>query len=235
MYTVVLMAALTAGSASTGQGLGHGCAGCRGCVGCWGGYPGSGYNYMVGNGYQSAFSVYAPVAGAIGAGAGGASAAGGGASGCTGCYGCYGGMSCYGVALPNHGTWNQAAPGAAPAKTIDKKKIEETPAPKEDKNKDTKNDDQARARLTIDVPVDAKVFLDGQLMTGAVAKRVFQTPVLIAGHTYFYDLRVEIVRDGRTIAETQRVILQPGQMATAAFPKLNQDSAATVPVANRLE
>jgi hypothetical protein len=61
MYTVVLMAAMTSGHAMAGQHAGNPC---RGCFGCYGGYPGSGYNYMVANGYQSAFSVYGPVANA---------------------------------------------------------------------------------------------------------------------------------------------------------------------------
>jgi hypothetical protein len=63
MYTVVLLAAMTSGHAMTGQAR----AGnpCRGCFGCYGGYSGSGYNYMVANGYQSAFSVYAPVVNAV--------------------------------------------------------------------------------------------------------------------------------------------------------------------------
>ncbi len=120
MYSVVLMAALTAGSASNGGWFGHGCSGgcqgyhgcagwghatysggfCTGCTGCSGCYGCSGYNYMTGHGYQSSFSVYAPVACS-------------GAFGCTGCYGCYGGWSCYGVPLANHGYWNECAPGRA--------------------------------------------------------------------------------------------------------------------------
>ena len=36
----------------------------------------------------------------------------------------------------------------------------------------------------------------------------------------------EVVRDGRTMVESQRVILRPGQMVTAAFPNLRQDQAA---------
>ena len=226
MYTVVMLAAMTAGSASTGQGFSHACSGCRGCYGCWGGFSGSGYNYMVGHGYQSAFTVYAPLAGASSG-----SAAGTGVFGCKGCYGCYGGWSCYGVPLAGHGTWHEGAPGAAAPDKCNPK-IEETPLPKEEKSKDKKNDDQVRARLTIDAPAEAKVFLDGQLLNSPVAKRVFMTPVLVPGHVYYYDLKVEVLRAGQSVAETQRVILQPGQMATARFPNLSP-GAAEVPVASR--
>jgi uncharacterized protein (TIGR03000 family) len=220
MYTVVLLAAMTAGPASTGQGFTHACSGCRGCYGCWGGFSGSGYNYMVGHGYQSAFTVYAPVAGAN-------------AFGCNGCYGCYGGWTCYGVPLPGHGTWHEGAPAAAvPDKT--KPQVEETPLPKEEKSKDKKKEEEVRARLMIDVPADAKVFLDGQLLDSPVAQRVFTTPVLVPGHVYYYDLKVEVVRAGQPVAETQRIILQPGQLATARFPNLNPD-ATIAPVARRHE
>ena len=176
MYTVVLLAAMTAGPASTGQGFTHACSGCRGCYGCWGGFSGSGYNYMVGHGYQSAFTVYAPVAGAANA-----SGSGTGIFGCKGCYGCYGGWTCYGVPQPGHGTWHEGAPAAAvPDKT--KPKVEETPLPKEEKSKDNKKEEEVRARLMIDAPADAKVFLDGQLLSSPVAQRVFMTPVLVPGH-----------------------------------------------------
>jgi uncharacterized protein (TIGR03000 family) len=226
MYTVVLMAAITSGHAATGQWR----AGnpCRGCWGCYGGYPGSGYNYMVANGYQSAFSVYAPVSGyAAGSGSGA------GVFGCAGCYGCYGGWSCYGVPLPGHGYWSQQ-PGGAGVPDKAKSKVEETPPPTEQlpiPKQKTSADGQVRARLTIDVPEGAKVFLDGELMNLAAGKRDFQTPDLQPGLTYYYDLRVEIVRDGQTIAENQRIILRPGQTVTAAFPNLNQDPGV-VPVTN---
>jgi uncharacterized protein (TIGR03000 family) len=86
------------------------------------------------------------------------------------------------------------------------------------------------------VPANAKVYIDGELTNLSAGKRVFQTPDLIPGHLYFYDLRVEVSRGGQTLAETQRVILRPGQMATAAFPNLNRDgTAAVVPASQRAE
>jgi uncharacterized protein (TIGR03000 family) len=217
MYTIVLMAALSSGQA-TGQ---YG-TGCRGCVGCHGGYPGSGYNYMAASGYNCAFSTYAPVVGGPG-----------GVFGCQGCYGCYGGWSCYGVPLANHGYWRETAPKTAPAGG--KGQLEQTPMPKEQVPlpAQTKNIEQpTRARITLDVPTDAKVFLDGELLNLAAGKRTFQTPELVPGKTYYYDLRAEVIRDGRTVAEAQRIVLQPGQMVTASFPSLSRE-ANVVSVSNR--
>jgi len=171
---------------------------------------------MAAHGFQSSFSVYAPVSNAN-------------VFGCRGCYGCYGGWSCYGVPLANHGTWNEGVQQTVvPEKT--KQPIEETPAPKEKlpaPNKLSKPDDQVRARLTIDAPADAKVFVDGELLKSSFTNRVFQTPALIPGHSYYYDIRAEIARDGRTLTSTKRVLLLPGQTATAVFPDLKANATAT--------
>ncbi len=70
------------------------------------------------------------------------------------------------------------------------------------------------------LPADAKLFIDGNLMKSASEKRTFITPVLRPEQTYFYDLRAEVVRDGRTVAATQRVILRPGEAVQASFPSL---------------
>ena len=230
MYSVVMMAALTAGSTSTGNWFRNsGCHGCHGwghstyagnlCHGCYGvgshgtyGHWGSYGSY----GHYNSFSVYTPSTCF-------------GTFGCVGCYGCYGGWSCYGTALPHHGYWHECPQGViAPQEAVPGRvapgrdpKIEETPLPRE------KKEDQVRARISIDVPAGAKVYLDGQLMRSTDTKRVFQTPALVPGQTYFYDVRVEIVRDGQTVSETQRVVLQPGQVAVAAFPNLNNRDTAT--------
>src|SRR5579862_3349764 len=73
MYSVVLMAALTAGSSSTGHWFSHGCSGCYGCYGGCHGCSGWGYTTYGGNlchgchgypgcyggpGYNNSFSVY---------------------------------------------------------------------------------------------------------------------------------------------------------------------------------
>lgn len=88
------------------------------------------------------------------------------------------------------------------------------PAPKkEDKAKEK----EGAARLILDVPQDARVYIDDQLMRTPSARRIFSTPTLQAGQAYFYDIRVEVVRDGRTHSETKRVIIRAGDTVTASF------------------
>ncbi|MFO0969428.1 MAG: TIGR03000 domain-containing protein [Gemmataceae bacterium] len=84
-----------------------------------------------------------------------------------------------------------------------------------------------RARVVIDVPADAKLYIDGHLMKTTSARRIFQTPDLVAGQTYFYDLKVEVVREGKTLSETQRVLLRPGYSATASFATMDRAETAT--------
>jgi uncharacterized protein (TIGR03000 family) len=99
---------------------------------------------------------------------------------------------------------------------------EVTPAPTEKRAQE-----QARARVRIDVPEDAKLYVDGQLMKTASARRVYQTPALTPGRAYFYDVRVELERNGQLLTESQRVVVRAGEESSASFATLEQRAAAT--------
>jgi uncharacterized protein (TIGR03000 family) len=72
----------------------------------------------------------------------------------------------------------------------------------------------------VELPEDARLYIDDQQMKSQSGRRVFQTPPLDRGQTYYYILRAEVTRDGRTASETVRVIIRPGQEAYATFPTL---------------
>ncbi len=74
-----------------------------------------------------------------------------------------------------------------------------------------------RARLTIDVPADARLFLNDQPTQSTAAVRTFLTPPLAVGDTYYYVVRVEMQRDGRTVSESKRVLLHPGEQVYTRF------------------
>ena len=78
----------------------------------------------------------------------------------------------------------------------------------------------ASARLTIDVPEDAKLFVDGTLTKGDGSTRNFHTPELPKDQTFFYDLKAEIMVDGAVVTETKRVLVRSGEVLTESFPKL---------------
>lgn len=191
MYSVVLMAALTSGSATPDFGRrGNGCyGGCYGCNGCYGG----GYGWGRGHGgYGGCYGGYG------------------------GCYGCYGGWSCYGgcYGYSTYSPYHPIMPGAEKVPAPDIK--EKVPAP----GKKDESTSSPRATLVVEVPADAKLFIDDQPMKTTSAKRTFQTPPLQPGQQYYYMVRVEVVRDGEVKTETRRVIIRPGEEARAAFPNL---------------
>jgi uncharacterized protein (TIGR03000 family) len=243
MYGVVLMAALATSSSAPDFGhCGYGYRGGHGggsggyYGGCYGGY---GYGYC--NGSYGNWGMCAGYGGAMGwcTGYGGAYAGcygawwGASASspysvgyGCTGCYGCYGGHSGYGVPFPGGTTYispgmtnpvppSGIAPGSSPP--------EVTPLPKlKDK------EEQTRAKVRIELPADAQLYVDGTLMKTESAVRMFHTPALAPNQQYFYDLKAVIVRGGQTFTDTQQIVVRPGSLTTASFTGLEQRATTAV-------
>jgi uncharacterized protein (TIGR03000 family) len=276
MYSIVLVTALAAGSAtpdfchrgcygcysSYGYGCSgcyYGCGGCYGSAGCWyGGYGGSyapycgsyacygcncaygsyGGNYWHGGCYGCSgchdvcwqFSGYGCAGPGYGYGYGAPYVVG---TVCSGCYGCHGGYSGYGVPLPGEGIVPPKQGAVDPFPAInpnppkkDGKDVEVVPLPKDKKIDAPKKDVeeiklpkelQSRAKIRIEVPVGGSLFVDGQPIPVAAGTRVFQTPLLTPGQRYFYDIRIDTVRNGQTESQQKRVILQPGQDLLVSF------------------
>jgi uncharacterized protein (TIGR03000 family) len=215
MYSMVLMAALTTGSAAPdchrcysvcacacygvcwgGWGC-HGCYGGWGCHGCYGGYS-----------WSSCYGCY-------------------GSWACHGCYGPYGcwGYGCY-SAWGCHGCYGgvYVAP-SAPAVTPPAGGSPELPPPRKTP---PKSKESTRANLIVQLPADAKLFVDGQLTRTTSKTRYFVTPPLQPGQIYFYDLRAEVVRDGQTVSLSRRVIVRPGESVTTSFAEMQGAAAARV-------
>ena len=125
--------------------------------------------------------------------------------GCYGCYGCYGGCCGGGYYSPYHVV--PVVPG---------KPAEMAPPPKEQKNGAAAN----QAKLLVELPADAKLFIDDQPMKTPAARRTFNTPALQPGQAYYYMMRAEVVIDGKTQTETKQVIVRAGQTAEAKFTEL---------------
>src|SRR5262249_37094581 len=82
------------------------------------------------------------------------------------------------------------------------------------------------ARITVRLPEDARLYVDNVLCTLTSATRSFDTPELEAGKSYYYTLKAEVVRDGRTHADSRRVVVQAGKQATVNFGDLVSVQAA---------
>jgi uncharacterized protein (TIGR03000 family) len=83
-----------------------------------------------------------------------------------------------------------------------------------------------RARLLVELPADAKLYIDDQLMKTTSERRTFNTPALDQGQTYYYELRAEVVRDGKPVTVTKRVTLKAGDVVQARFGEM--EAAETV-------
>lgn len=243
MYSVVLMAALTTGAAEPAWfgchgsayihscGGGWGCSGCSGCSGCWGG----GWTCWGSCAGWSGFGYYGGCYGCWGTGY----ACYGSCSGswsCMGYYTCSGacwGCSCYSNYAPTVvGTPVYTGPpgavvtppvGPAPGQPRGPGippgpgGTETAPKPRPKPDADKK---PGQARLIIDVPAEAKLYIDDQLMKTTSAHRTFRTPALEAGQTYYYVVRAEVAQGGKQYTETRRLLVRAGENVQASFTDL---------------
>jgi uncharacterized protein (TIGR03000 family) len=175
---------------------GHFCGFC-GCYACYGnaGFYGNG---SYGNGYGNGFY-----------GHGYSCWCSGGWCGSFHATGCYCGHSGWGV----------------PPATVAPATVAPAPPPPPKGTDINGGKKEQEARLIVTVPQEAKLYIDGQLMKTSSARRVFSTPTLRPGQTYFYDVKAEVVRDGQTVSREQRIYLRVGDVVTASFDELNQPTA----------
>jgi uncharacterized protein (TIGR03000 family) len=95
---------------------------------------------------------------------------------------------------------------------------EQGPAPKKEEGKESAA--LNRASLIVELPADAKLYVDNQLTKASSERRVFNSPPLEEGQTYYYILRAEVIRDGKTLSETKRVLLHARDVVRASFSDL---------------
>jgi uncharacterized protein (TIGR03000 family) len=73
------------------------------------------------------------------------------------------------------------------------------------------------AKLIIEKPADAKIYVDDKLVTSEGTRQTFATPALDPAQAYYYTVRVEAVRDGKPASETRRVIVRSGETVQESF------------------
>ncbi len=83
----------------------------------------------------------------------------------------------------------------------------------------------AVAKLTVSLPRGAQLFVDDRPVDGAAGTTTFSTPPLVVGGTYSYQVRAELVRNGETVSDSVRVMVQPGQESWVSFPQLESGTA----------
>jgi uncharacterized protein (TIGR03000 family) len=71
--------------------------------------------------------------------------------------------------------------------------------------------------LTITVPYDAKVTINGMVTKSTGSHRQFVSYDLKEGFSYKYEVTAEVVRDGKIIEDTKTVVLTAGATNVVAF------------------
>jgi uncharacterized protein (TIGR03000 family) len=88
------------------------------------------------------------------------------------------------------------------------------------KGKDGKGEEgavSAPATILVNLPANAKLFVDGAATTSTSASRVLVTPALPADQQFTYNLKAETVINGQTVVQQQQVTVQGGQQTPVSF------------------
>jgi uncharacterized protein (TIGR03000 family) len=94
-------------------------------------------------------------------------------------------------------------------------------------NSTTKQEQTAQsARITVQLPENATLYVDGKVQRLKNGQQSFQTPKLETGKSYYYDFKAEAVRDGKTHSENRRVVVEAGKDVTVKFAELTESATA---------
>ncbi|MCI0357769.1 MAG: TIGR03000 domain-containing protein, partial [Planctomycetaceae bacterium] len=219
------------------HGSGGGSSGGYGSSGGWGGSSGGGWGGSSGGGSGSS------------GGWGGSSGGGWGGwhgrhhhrrHGGWGSHGGWGGSS--GGGYGSSGGWGGSSGGStgggsyfyAPeveGKVIDPSVVPMTPAPAPAPGAET-SIRRADGMLAVSVPSDAKIYVNGQSTTSTGAERQYVSRDLQTGFNYTYEVKAEVVRDGKTIEQKKSINLRAGQTAELAFDFPAADTIETALTVN---
>jgi uncharacterized protein (TIGR03000 family) len=75
----------------------------------------------------------------------------------------------------------------------------------------------APAQLTVIVPPDADVFFDGSPTEETGSERVFTTPALAPGQSFYYEIEAQWSANGQAIDRTRKVTVTAGEKVTVDF------------------
>ncbi|MEX2174065.1 MAG: TIGR03000 domain-containing protein [Pirellulaceae bacterium] len=91
---------------------------------------------------------------------------------------------------------------------------------------------RADGLLEVRVPDDAKIFVNGLATSSSGAQRQYVSRGLTSGLNYNYEVRAEVVRDGKTVEQVKSVSLRAGQTAEVAFdfPAARAETSLTIHV-----
>jgi uncharacterized protein (TIGR03000 family) len=230
MYGVILMAAMatTQSAPDLGWKSCRGCngccgySGCRGCSGCHGGGCHGNYGACYGGCYGSCYGGWESMSPShTPAGCWGMPYSGYGPSWPG--YACAGGCGGYQSAAYGAPGPVIATPAPEVEKVADPKEVKPKVNPK--KNTDDDDDDQqvstgGRARVIVSLPANGKLFVDNMPIRNAAEIKTFRTPALSKGQQYYYEMRAEVLVNGKVVTQTRHVTVAAGEVIRADFSTL---------------
>jgi uncharacterized protein (TIGR03000 family) len=80
------------------------------------------------------------------------------------------------------------------------------------------------AHVTVTVPADAEIWIDGTKTISAGVVRQFQSPPLTPGQRYNYDIRAHWTEHGHEVTQTQKVEVTAGGRTNLTFPVRPNDA-----------
>jgi uncharacterized protein (TIGR03000 family) len=79
--------------------------------------------------------------------------------------------------------------------------------------------DAREAVLVVQLPPDAKLWLNDFASAQTGSQRRFTTPPLQEDASYYYLVRIELVRQGQRLVATKKVSVRPGETSMIEFPE----------------
>lgn len=76
---------------------------------------------------------------------------------------------------------------------------------------------EAAAKITVKVPANGTLYIDGRKNEKSGTERQFTTPPLPAGKEFSYAMKLELVRNGQTEEVTQKVAFRAGEIVVVDF------------------
>ncbi len=103
------------------------------------------------------------------------------------------------------------------------KQSEGVPAPKQPQEEG--NARVRNSRIVVNLPADARLFVDNVECPLQGTVRAFNTPNLDPSRVYMYTMRVELARDGQTVRDAQQITIVPGVDVQVNFNNVTQTAA----------
>jgi uncharacterized protein (TIGR03000 family) len=74
-----------------------------------------------------------------------------------------------------------------------------------------------QGKVIVQLPADAKLFVDGQPIQLSSSVRNVLTPELLPGQDYYYVVKATVNRDGQTVEDSKRVVVRAGMVSRVDF------------------